>query len=311
MDASNQPTKTPKPRRRSFGGIKALLTFLKSATFRDAVFAGGLLLVEAILSVRYGTDTYFRAAAEHAINLPNAAQWMITALSLLDVTLIDGVFVLMLVVAKNAGTSNKASNLRTFAVVAASIMFVVMIGVATSTIQVVIAARWAGGLLLGYIGSDVLLDLLRKVGQAIKAKRNNNNTWRQGLRNMLGALAYIVGALVAIPAVVLLSIARAARDYYQDFASATTSTSKIVTGQARALAASKPALPASKETKIVINKDQRTDTLLVAWRDNPLINNRELGDLLGTSPQAVQQRKAKLVRAGIIRVEGDRTIVID
>jgi hypothetical protein len=215
--------------------MSKLLAFLKSAAFRDAAFAALLILVEIVLAARYGADTYRMALAEHLAEwrLDAPTLWIYT-LAALDVTLIDGVFMLMLTVAKYAGSGAKASKLRPFAAGGAILMFVVMLSIAVETMPVIAGARWAGAMLLGYIVSDIVIDWMHRIGAWWKARpATQDRPISERLFDAYNGLGYwlmmalvspIVWPLVGLYRVVMSYIAYFQRQFPQYAASPVSSS---------------------------------------------------------------------------------------
>ncbi len=290
--------------------LKNIIAFLKSAAFRDIAFAAILFLVEAVLVIRYGADTYFRALAEHQAALPLLPSWVHVMLAIFDVALLDGVFVLMVAIAKYAGQSDKASKIRVFAVVGASIMFLVMIGVATHTMAVVIAARWAGGLLLGYVGGDVLLDLASRLGKWIKDKRENSKPQEPFAKRLLGAslnLGYILAILILSPVTVLIGLLRVLVDYVMPLVVMLRSASNKPSG--------KVVLGKASATRLPSGSTELDDTglrLFALWQADPHISNAEAARQVGgLSAEAVRQRKNKYINQERIYVNGNGVEVLE
>lgn len=287
--------------------LRQALAFLKSAAFRDFSFAVLLIIVEMILAVRYGADTYHRALSEHQLNWPEAPLLAHIALSMLDVLLIDGVFVLMLVIAKYAGQSSKANKLRTFAVLGATAIMFVMIGVATGTMQVIVAARWAGGLLLGYIGGDVLLDTMKRISDWLRQRRANriNKPLTERLLAANLAIGYLLAMIITLPVSLVIGFIAVSADYWHA-AQARITLSRSANLQVGKINNPQLAPPSPRQLGgHRLKLDNKALKMLTAWQQDPHLSNPKVGKLVGLSGEGVRQRKARLQRAGVIRIKAN------
>lgn len=251
--------------------------------FREYGIPAGLIIVKLLITLRTGIDTY---NVSHDI---------------LDVLVIDGAYLAMWMVAAYAGKGQSAMALRPFAAAGAWILYGLMLYIAWQAgdlrgngidIAVSLIARVAGAVLLSYDTYDYIQSLLHQ------RRRESEASWQDSLRGGVNALAYIVGALLAIPLVVVLNIVRAGKDYGQD--ARVTKASKIVV-EGRNV----PALPA------VTTTDDIDRQLLLLYANDPTLPLREAGKRVGRSHTAVDNRLAKLERSGAIHRNGNGVEIIN
>jgi hypothetical protein len=250
--------------------------------FREFGIPAGLIIVKLLITLRTGIDTY---NVSHDI---------------LDVLVIDGAYLAMWMVAAYAGKGQSAMALRPFAAAGAWILYGLMLYIAWQAgdlrgngidIAVSLIARVAGAVLLSYDTYDYIQALMHQ------RQRDSAATWQDSLRSAVNALAYITGAVLAIPLVVILNIVRAGKDYQQDARGA--KTAKIVV-QGRTA----PALPSGKT-------DDVDRQLLELYAGNPLLPLREAGKEIGKSHTAVSNRLAKLERDGVIYRNGHGVEIVE
>lgn len=270
-----KPARKSKPKRESF--LTRLNRFKNSAAVRDIAFGAILLLVELVLAARYGADTYRMALAEHLIEWQLEAPTIgVYALATLDVLLIDGVFMLMLIIAKYAGQSSKASKIRPATAAGAVIMFVVMLGIATGIISVIAGARWAGGLLLAYVISDIAVDSLHRFQMWLKSRKGQQSApFQDRLFAASTGIAYIV--ILALLSPIIWIVSGGILVYRQW----TRVFGKVTTGEAQQIAspAASPVLSSTasagliadaSETSIKIAKTAPARAARAAKRDRRL-----------------------------------------
>lgn len=240
-----------------------------SKFFREYGIPAGLIFVKLLITLRTGIDTY---NVSHDI---------------LDVLVIDGAYLAMWMVAAYAGKGQSAMALRPFAAAGAWILYGMMLYIAWQAgdlrgggidIVVSLIARVAGAVLLSYDTYDYIQSLL------YQRKRDNASSWQDSLRGVVNGLAYIIGAILAVPLVVVLNVVKAGRDYRQD--AQITKTPRIVVEGRTA-----PALQAMDDT------DRQ---LLALYAVNSMLPLRDAGKQIGKSHTAVSNRLAKLEREGVI-----------
>lgn len=243
----------------------------------------GLILIKLLVTLRTGLDTYHVSADP------------------LDVLVIDGAYLTLWLIAAYAGKGQEAMALRPFAAGGAWVLYGLMLYIAVkagqlngegAAVAVSLIARVAGAVLLLYDTYDY--------AQALFAKRSksSSNTWQDTLRGIVNALAYVIGALVAMPLVLLLNIGKATRDYWQD-GKPTEASSLVVVGKAEPVL-----LPP------VANTGTR-GLLLDVWREQPLISNPQAGLLVGLSGERVRQLKAKMQQEGVLHVNGHGVEILE
>lgn len=161
----------------------------------------GLILIKLLITLRTGIDTYNVSA------------------DILDVLVIDGVYLVLWLIASYSGKSQAAMALRPFAAGGAWALYLAMLYIAVAAghlsgaddaVIVSVIARLAGGILLLYDTYDYISALIQM------RQRDQSATWKDSLRGMVNALAYIIGALLATPFVLFLNAVRAVGDYAAD-----------------------------------------------------------------------------------------------
>jgi hypothetical protein len=283
-----------------------LFAMFRSAAFRDFAFAAILIVVELVLALRYGADTYRTALAEHL------AEWQLAAPTLwiyflagLDVTLIDGVFMLMLTVAKYAGSGAKASKLRPFAAGGAILMFIVMLSIAVETMPVIAGARWAGAMLLSYIVSDIVIDWMHRIGAWWKARPQvQNRPLSERAFDAYNGLGYwlmmivvspVVWPLVGLYRVVMSYIAYFERQFPQ-YARNPKSSSMPQSGQNQGdPVSSKPPTKLERANAAkAAKRDRRIELGRVILQDRPTLTGPEFHEALSTAYKSEFGQRAKV-----------------
>lgn len=290
---ADQPQET-QPQRR--------LLFFQTAAFRNAIFVLMIVVAEAILAIRYGADTYHYAYLEHKLKWPDASNTIWIALAGFDVLLIDFVFILLITVAKFAGQSDKASKLRTIAILGGVAMFAAMIFVATGTFPVVYAARMAGIMLLLFVGGDVMVDQWKRFNQWLRSKRTGKPA--KPLTERLFAanlnIGYVIALIATAPLAWLVGVFSVFMDYGK-FAQQKAGSKRVIVGKATPLG-----LPEQ-----TYSLDNIADKMLAIWKIDPHASNPEVGRRVGITGEAVRQRRKRLEAAGIVHINGNGVEIVE
>lgn len=278
------------------------LLFFQTAAFRNAIFVLMIIVAEAILAIRYGADTYHYAYLEHKMKWPDAGSTVWIALAGFDVLLIDFVFILLISVAKFAGQSDKASKLRTIAILGGAAMFVAMIFVATGNFPVVYAARMAGIMLLLFVGGDVLVDQWKRFNQWLRNKRTGKPA--KPLTERLFAanlnVGYIIALIATAPIAWLVGIFSVFVDYGK-FAKQKVGSKRVIIGKATPLELPEQAY----------ELDDIADKILAIWKIDPYASNPEVGRQVGITGEAVRQRRKRLEAAKVIHSNGNGVKIVE
>ena len=161
----------------------------------------GLIFIKLLVTLRTGIDTY---------EVSN---------DILDVLVIDGVYLVLWLIAAYSGKGVSAMALRPFAAGGAWVLYGLMLYIAIAAgglhggdaaVAVSLIARVAGAVLLLYDTYDYVQALVQQ------RQKDHAATWRDSLRGAVSSVTYLIGALLALPMVLLLSIYRAAQDYADD-----------------------------------------------------------------------------------------------
>lgn len=206
--ADQQVVEPPKKRKRRGSPLAGLARFFQSAAFRNIMISLGFFAVELLLASRYGADTFRIGLHEQATLNGHCTQLLACkpttidyVLASISVAVIDALFLVMLVVAKHAGASMKASKIRPFAALGAIAVFASMLAIAEGWIAVTLASRVAGALLLAYVVSDVLVDLARNAALWASKRRKDASVlaWRTRLFLATNNIGYVIMLLALSP----------------------------------------------------------------------------------------------------------------
>jgi hypothetical protein len=253
----------------------------------------GLILIKLLVTLRTGIDTYEVSA------------------DFLDVLVIDGVYLVLWLIAAYSGKGAGAMALRPFAALGAWVLYGLMLYIAvvagglhggSAAVAVSLIARVAGAVLLLYDTYDYLQALVQQRSKEQAA------SWKDSLRGAVNALAYLLGAVIALPLVVLLNAIGATRDYWQDNKQAPT-RGKVVLGKAKKTELPEPSveqLPPTTSSKPPASGklDAIGERLLEAWKQDSYLSNPDAAKLVGLTAEAVRLRKNKYIKAKIIHVNG-------